>query len=559
MIYLVVQTLVALSLVAASQHNQPCTYPNACWPSDGAWSSLNRTLQGGLVRARPPAAPCHVNSLNDTACNAVKENWNLGLWRGDQPGAYFDTAWENGNSYCNIDNDPAVPCDQGLVPIYMAQVKNSADVQAAVSFARDHDLSTRVKGASHDFLGRSSGNGTFGIQTIKLKGIEFDDTFRPKGSPSGTASQTAVHIAAGEHWYYVNKAASEHGVVVVGGSSYSVGAAGGWVLGGGHSSLSPQYGLGVDNVLQFEIVTPDSQLRTANRFLNKDLFWALRGGGPGFGVVTKVTYKTHPAITAISAFSVDATYTKASQHGFLKTLLTLQPALAAHNFSGYMYPSPTNFTSYLLVHNSADISGANATFQPLYDFAEAETGQGRPVTITSVATVLTEYLQMWGQDPLTVSEDGAARSILLGSRLAPMSAFEEPQVDAMVSFMENLGDYEFLQFHLIAGGRVNQVPENATAVHPSWRRASHHIIVATGWLTDTPFAARDLVRQGITNRTQALASIVPSFGAYVNEADINEPNWAETFWGPNYPRLRSIKSVIDPRGLFTCHHCVGDE
>ena len=59
-------------------------------------------------------------------------------------------AWENGDSYCNIDNDPSVPCSQGLVPLYMAQVKNTADVQAAVAFARDHNLSTRVKGASHD-------------------------------------------------------------------------------------------------------------------------------------------------------------------------------------------------------------------------------------------------------------------------------------------------------------------------------------------------------------------------------------------------------------------------
>ena len=73
-------------------------------------------------------------------------------------------------------------------------------------------------------------------------------------------------------------------MVVVGGSSYSVGAAGGWVLGGGHSSLSPQYGLGVDNVLQFEIVTPDGKVRTAHACVETDLFWALKGGGAGFGV-----------------------------------------------------------------------------------------------------------------------------------------------------------------------------------------------------------------------------------------------------------------------------------
>lgn len=62
------------------------------------------------------------------------------------------TAWENGDSFCNIDNDPNVPCDQGLVPFYVAKVKSVTDVQNSVTFARDHNLSTRVKGASHDLL-----------------------------------------------------------------------------------------------------------------------------------------------------------------------------------------------------------------------------------------------------------------------------------------------------------------------------------------------------------------------------------------------------------------------
>jgi hypothetical protein len=59
-------------------------------------------------------------------------------------------AWENGDSYCNMDNNSAVPCDQGLVPIYVAQVKSVTDVQTAVKFAKKHKISTRVKGASHD-------------------------------------------------------------------------------------------------------------------------------------------------------------------------------------------------------------------------------------------------------------------------------------------------------------------------------------------------------------------------------------------------------------------------
>ncbi|CAG8760219.1 9747_t:CDS:2, partial [Acaulospora colombiana] len=129
----------------------------------------------------------------------------------------------------------------------------------------------------------------------------------------------------------VYKAADEHSVVVVGGGSYSVGAAGGWILGGGHSSLSPQYGLGVDNVVQFEVVTPDGELRTVNAYKNKDLFWALRGGGPGFGVVTKVTYRTHPAITSIARLSLNVTYTTPSYRNLLRTYLLLQPTLSAKN------------------------------------------------------------------------------------------------------------------------------------------------------------------------------------------------------------------------------------
>jgi hypothetical protein len=97
-------------------------------------------------------------------------------------------------------------------------------------------------------LGRSSGAGTFGISTINLKGINFVDSFVPTGAPSGTAGQKAVTIGAGEHWYFVNEAADAAGVVVVGGQSWSVGAAGGWILGGGHSSLSRQFGLGVDSM-----------------------------------------------------------------------------------------------------------------------------------------------------------------------------------------------------------------------------------------------------------------------------------------------------------------------
>ncbi|KAG8815883.1 hypothetical protein FRC17_000558 [Serendipita sp. 399] len=476
------------------------------------------------------------------------------IWRAQQPGGYHDVAWENGDSYCNIDNDPSVPCAQGLVPQYVAKVKNVDDVKAAVNFAREHKLSTRVKGASHDYLGRSSGTGTFGISTIDLKGIQFDDTFKPSGAPAGSASQTAVHVGAGEHWYFVYKAADAHGVVVVGGTGYTVGAAGGWILGGGHSALSPQYGLGVDNVLQFEIITPDGKPRTVNQYENKDLFWALRGGGPGFGVVTKVTYKTYPAITALSAILLNVTYSKPSYHGALKTLLSIQPDMGAHNVSGYMYPSPSGLVGVLLAANTGDMAGFNATLKPIYDFAQSETKAGRPVEIHADAYVAPSFFSLFMEDPAKINDGGGAAAIL-GSRLVPPSSFKGAQLEVLTTFLTQQPFSVIL--HLVAGGKVSTVSPSATAVHPSWRRALHHIVLAAGWDTDTSFTERNIRRKGLTAMTQAFGALVPGFGAYTNEADINEPKWRDVFWGSNYPRLLSIKRNTDPLGIFTCYHCVG--
>ncbi|PVG02321.1 FAD-binding domain-containing protein [Serendipita vermifera] len=534
---------------------------SSCWPSQTEWNLLNVTLRGSLARARPPAYPCHEPNYNETQCQTVKQNWTSQFWRAQQPGAYFDTAWENGDSYCGIDNNATVPCDQGLVPIYVAQAKSVTDVQIAVKFAALHRLSTRVKGASHDFLGRSSGNGTFAIQTINLKGIEFVDSFRPSGAPSSLASQSVAHIGAGEHWWYVYKAADEHGVIIVGGSSYSVGAAGGWILGGGHSSLSPQYGLGVDNVLQFEVVTPDGVLRTANAYKNSDLFWALRGGGPGFGVVTKVTYKTYPAIKSIVNLNVAINYTSASYRGLLKTYLLLQPAISARNFTGYTYPirsvdpatSTTIFNALWFVHNSADITGANSTIQPLYDFIKNETAAGRPMSISTRAAVLGSYLQMWPATPETANENSGAIEIL-GSRLLPVSAFQG-NVDGLVDLLATTPLVPM--FNHVSGGKVHTVAPDATAANPSWRNAIHHLIFISRWTNTQSFSVRQAIRASLTSETQKLAALFPGQGCYVNE--YNEPNWKQTFWGSNYNRLAIIKKIYDPLGIFTCYHCVGDD
>lgn len=107
----------------------------------------------------------------------------------------------------------------------------------------------------------------------------------------------------------------------------------------------------------------------------------------------------------------------------------------AHNFSGYVYPSNTTTTAELFVHNSADLSGANSTLQPLYQFAANETAQGRTVAIGGQSRVLPNYFSIFSGQPGYVDE-GAGGDGLLGSRLLPLSTFQGSTGESLIQFLE---------------------------------------------------------------------------------------------------------------------------
>lgn len=138
-----------------------------------------------------------------------------------------------------------VPCEQGSVPVIGVDARTPQVIQAAISFALQHDLKLVVKNTGHDFLGRSTARGAFVIWTHNMKSITFDAQFTPRGAPANETYQ-AVIVGAGVQWYEAYDTVNQNGRMMVGGASLggSVGAGGGWLQGGGHSALSPTYGLG---------------------------------------------------------------------------------------------------------------------------------------------------------------------------------------------------------------------------------------------------------------------------------------------------------------------------
>ena len=171
-------------------------------------------------------------------------------------GALQDWVWESGladNETCFLETPQLVPCSQGRIPLYSAIVKSAQHVQTAVLFARKYNLKLVIKNTGHDGS-RSSSPDSFQIHTNLLKGIQYYDEFLIKGATE--TSGPAVTIGAGVMHWEIYERGAEEGFIVVGGECPTVGAAGGFLQGGGVSSFhSHKRGLAVDNVLQYEVVT----------------------------------------------------------------------------------------------------------------------------------------------------------------------------------------------------------------------------------------------------------------------------------------------------------------
>lgn len=140
------------------------------------------------------------------------------------------------------------------MPVYAVAATTPQDIQEGVNFGRTHNLRLAIKNTGHDYLGRSTARGALQIWTHNMKSIEFSDDFCLDGSSGGKGEGSAVTIGAGVQLKELYVAAQSQGKTVVAGFANTVGAAGGYIQGGGHSALGPWKGMASDNALQFTIV-----------------------------------------------------------------------------------------------------------------------------------------------------------------------------------------------------------------------------------------------------------------------------------------------------------------
>ncbi|KAI9566290.1 FAD-binding domain-containing protein [Boletus coccyginus] len=519
------------------------------------WQTLNSTVGGRLKASAPFARPCFtlasidVSSLNPIECMNITESYLDHFTRSGTFGAYMNTQWETcqqRSTQCLLDDtrpnntaayNPPWSCAQGSIPNYYVDVAKVSDVQTAVVFAKNNSISLVIKNSGHDYIGRSSGPSGLAIWVSKISLVR---DFVPTGC-SGNPVDIAVTFEAGANFDVLYQFADANNITLPGAEDLTVGAGGGYLMGGGHSALSPVYGLAVDRVLELEIVVATGQVLTANRCQNSDLFFALRGGGGGtFGVVTQVTTLALPQIIVLGYES-----SPEKDRAFVEFLVENALEYAKQGWGGYVRPN----TGLILTTPLLNLTAAEAAMAPLQNFTTSTLGgvftlESYPSYLSFFETSLAPY------PPVGLP-------FIFSSRLVPAVNFEtgesrELLVDAMMPSFEAASMPVIM---IVAPYLYNY--QGGTSVTDAWRSSLWHVVIAEFWNYNTTYEQREQIYASTSRSMTALRALTPGSGAYQNEADVYEPDHTESFWGSSYEELVQIKEKYDPEHLFDCWHCVG--
>ncbi|KAK4156094.1 hypothetical protein C8A00DRAFT_12939 [Chaetomidium leptoderma] len=529
------------------------------WPSRLTWTVFNLVTGGALIETVPIGAVCYRNSgvYNQAKCANIIQNWAQSDTHANDPTSVMSPLYTG--ETCMPQNGDTSQCTLGGFPSYAIKAQSVYQIQLAVNFARTVGLRLVVKNTGHDFLGKSTGSGALSIWTHNLKSIRFLKSFKTP-SYSGPAIEMGAGIQVGELY----AAADQYGVTAVGGECKGVGVSGGYTAGGGHSPMSTKYGLGSDQVLSLNVVLPNGRFVTASETKNTDLFWALRGGGGStFGVVTSMTVKVFPKMkfAGVTWTINSGSDTANSDSLFWQAMYAYWakfPQYATKAVYGYsmIFPRGPPGAGYAWTMQPWMVPGMSltefkATVQPLFDEWTAMGFQFIPQFFEH-----DNFYDMWTSHFPT--EAVANSNLRTASRLFPRSAWDNTtKRDAMFDAVRSVVDEgsALIQYNMNPAAPAGTA---ASGANSHWRDAIWFGIMGTGWAPDISTTELEAVQRKITDNWMGrLRPFGP--GAYLNEGDVMEPDFAGAFYGTNYDRLLKIKRRVDPHDLFWAPTAVGSE
>ncbi|EKV12585.1 FAD/FMN-containing isoamyl alcohol oxidase MreA [Penicillium digitatum] len=521
-------------------------FPNdPCWPTEADWSQLNDTIDGRLVKTVPLGAPCHAPSYNSETCAVLKDGWLLPEEHYESSSSIMAPFFAEGA--CDPFHPISKPCTLGNYVRYSVNVTSPAHISNAVKFATQHNIRLVIRNTGHDYNGRSTGAGALAIWTHHLKELSI-------GSYNDTHyNGKAITMGAGVQGHEAYELAEKTGYQVVGGECPTVGLAGGYTQGGGHSALGSRYGLAADQVLKWEVIDGQGNFITATRDNEySDIFWALSGGGAGtYGVVWSMTSKAHPG-TPVSGLNLTYTNEGISQDTFYSTVETFHAVLPAIVDAGAMsvwYFTNTSFSISPITGPNIPVAELVTLLKPFTDSLDKLS-----INYTTVAKQYESYYSQF-QDMQGVIEVGTAQ---YGGWLVPRSVVQNNNHGLLTAYREiTEAGGTFIGVGLNVSHKVSGDVFNA--VLPAWREALIDTTLTTPWEWNNDALMLERQRQMTEDFIPKLTALSPESGAYMNEGNFQQPNFKEVFYGTNYNTLRSIKAKYDPNDIFYARTAVGSD
>ena len=401
-------------------------------------------------------------------------------------------------------------------PALVAQCTNTNDVREIVNFAQHHEVLTAVKGSGHNISGNGTCDGGILIDLSPLQGVQVN-------------SEKRVATVAGGSWLgALDEQSQAVGLVTTAGTVSHTGI-GGLTLGGGFGRVGRRFGLTCDNLLGVDIVGADGQLRRASAEENPDLFWAVRGGGGNFGVVTSFDFQLHSLDRQVVGGEIYYPFEKAREiMNFYAEYCQEMPDEMYADVVLFAPPFGLEKAIYFNVCYSGPLGEAEKVLAPLRQVAE-------PVR-DEIGTIDYVALQKSSDD---TDPRGTGQHLKSGF----VREIEPGLVDALIDNLEPSMLRGSMAFFQQLGGAISLIASDATAF--PHRYASHNLTIGAVWSDVLDSDPHSQWADSYWGKVKEFTD-----GFYTNDAYGVDAQRAEANYLTNYDRLVEVKTKYDPINLF---------
>lgn len=410
-------------------------------------------------------------------------------------------------------------------PAVIVQCAEEHDISQAIRFARENDLELSIRGGGHHIAGNSMCDDGLVIDFSNMKNVRVDTQKR------------RAYVEPGATLADFDKAVQEYGLATPTGINSTTGIAG-LTLGGGFGWLTRKYGMTIDNLLSAKVVTADGKMLKASETDNSDLFWAIRGGGSNFGVVTEFEFKLHPVGPEVLAGLLVFPFVDAKQ--ILK------------RYRDYVESIPREFNLWVVLRHAPplpflpeEVHGKLVLVLAVFYDGDLAKGQKLVQFLRDFGSLHGEHI---GVQPYTAWQQAFDPLLTPGARnywkSHNFTELSDEVLDSMIKYAGKMPSLECEIFIGLISGAANEISSDAMAyssrdakfvmnVHGRWSQKKHDkkcISWARAFFKDAaPYA---------------------SGGAYVNFMTGDESERVISAYGSNYERLAKIKTKYDPNNIF---------